>query len=295
MTPSRCLLLALILTLPVRGARAADLAAPPPAPPPPLAFELADEGDHTGAALEFRRAATEESDPLRRAGWYWHAGHAYFQAGDYARAESMLGRGEALGADWQAAGLLLRAEIARAAGRPDEALFYYDSLIAAPPASDAGGFARRARLALLLERRDVSAARAALADWPAAPPAAARAVADYARGRDRSPALGGALGLVPGLGYAYAGEYATALRSLILNSLFLFGMWHTAEEESWGAFAAITFFELTWYSGSIYGGIDASHRHNRRRAERAALRVRGGARWQPDAPAAPAVSLTFTY
>ena len=65
--------------------------------------------------------------------------------------------------------------------------------------------------------------------------------------------MGGLLGLVPGLGYAYSGEHANALRCLILNGLFIFGMVHTAENDDWGAFSVISFFELTWYSGSIYG------------------------------------------
>ena len=35
----------------------------------------------------------------------------------------------------------------------------------------------------------------------------------------KKPWLGGVLGLVPGLGYVYSGEYANAARSLILNGL----------------------------------------------------------------------------
>ena len=72
--------------------------------------------------------------------------------------------------------------------------------------------------------------------------------------------FGGVLGLVPGLGYAYSGEYANAVRSLILNSLFIWGMVETADDDQWGLFALVTFGEFTWYSGSIYGGIDAAHR-----------------------------------
>jgi hypothetical protein len=36
--------------------------------------------------------------------------------------------------------------------------------------------------------------------------------------------------------------------------------------------------EFTWYSGSVYGGVDAAHRYNRRRLEEAAGAVRGGER-----------------
>jgi hypothetical protein len=101
--------------------------------------------------------------------------------------------------------------------------------------------------------------------------------------------------MVPGLGYAYSGEYANALRSLILNGVFGFGMWHTAREEQWGAFGVITFCEFTWYSGSIYGGIDAAHRYNRERLEEAAEAIRGGADFEPDVAAWPLLRLKFTF
>jgi hypothetical protein len=72
---------------------------------------------------------------------------------------------------------------------------------------------------------------------------------------------------VPGAGYWYSGEVANGFRSLILNGLFLAAMAYAAEEDHWGAFAGLAFFEITWYSGSIYGGIDAAHRYNRRGVE----------------------------
>ena len=71
------------------------------------------------------------------------------------------------------------------------------------------------------------------------------------------PWVGGVLGLVPGLGYVYSGEFANGARSLILNGLFIWGMVETAEREQWAAFSVLTFFEFTWYSGSIYGGAEA--------------------------------------
>ena len=44
-----------------------------------------------------------------------------------------------------------------------------------------------------------------------------------------------------------------------------------------------------------YGGLDASHRYNRRRADDAAATVRGGAAWRPDESALPTLSLLFTF
>ena len=100
---------------------------------------------------------------------------------------------------------------------------------------------------------------------------------------------------MPGLGYAYSGEYANAARSLILNGLFMWGMAETADDDLWGAFAVLTFAEFTWYSGSIYGGIDAAHRHNERRLDGAVAEIRGERRLQPDFSAVPLVALKFEF
>jgi hypothetical protein len=92
-----------------------------------------------------------------------------------------------------------------------------------------------------------------------------QALDEYIHASKKSPLIGGLAGLFPGGGYWYSGEIANGFRSLLMNSLFMFGMYHTAEHNQWGAFGVITFFEITWYSGSIYGGIDAAHRYNRDR------------------------------
>ena len=121
------------------------------------------------------------------------------------------------------------------------------------------------------------------------------AVERYRAGRDKRPRLGGWLGLIPGLGYAYSGEYANAFRSLLLNSLFIYGMADSAQRENWGAFSAIAFFELTWYTGSIYGGIDAAHRFNRRRLEDAERAILGASRFEPITPHLPLLHFRFEF
>ncbi len=117
----------------------------------------------------------------------------------------------------------------------------------------------------------------------------------YERGRDKRPALGGVLGMIPGMGYAYAGEYANAFRSVILNALFIYGMVDTAQNNHWGGFAVITFFEITWYTGSIDGGIDASHRYNQRRLERTLQEIEGDSRFQPEWEQLPTILLRYAF
>ena len=191
--------------------------------------------------------------------------------------------------------LLLRGENAVETGRWDESAFYFEGAIDAASADPQRIYAARKLAASRVRLKDLSAAEAALDRSPIPEADGRDALEVYRDGSDKRPGLGGALGMLPGFGYFYAGEWANGFRSLILNSLFIFGMVHTAENEQWGAFAVITFFEFTWYSGSIYGGIDASHRFNRRREEKCVDEIVGDARFEPDYSVLPSVSLQFRF
>jgi hypothetical protein len=57
----------------------------------------------------------------------------------------------------------------------------------------------------------------------------------------------------------------------------------------------ISFFELTWYTGSIYGGIDASHRYNQRRLDRTLDAVDVGDSVQPDWRELPLLVLRYPF
>ena len=109
-----------------------------------------------------------------------------------------------------------------------------------------------------------------------------QALEEYANGKDKSPLIGGLWGLIPGAGYFYSGEPANGFRSLLLNALFIYGLIDTAEKEQWGAFTAIAFFEVTWYSGSIYGGMDSAHRHNKERLDETLYAIDGQTSYHPD-------------
>ena len=101
------------------------------------------------------------------------------------------------------------------------------------------------------------------------------------------------MGIIPGLGYVYSGEYGNAVRSLILNALFIYGMVDTAQEDQWGGFGIITFFELTWYTGSIYGGFDAAHRYNQERLLSVAEEIDGDLNLRPDFAKFPVIRLRY--
>lgn len=265
-------------------------------PPLRLARELAAEGNHAAAALEFRRLALAAELPTDRAGFAWAAAHEYVRNATWPAAEKMLDCAENADPSLELPVLLLRAEGAAALRQPEAADFYFQAARenrAAP--DDLRRYAARRSAALLAGMQKTAAARAALDDAPGEHAPARQALEEYAAGRDKKPLLGGILGIIPGLGYAYAGEYANAARSLILNGLFIFGMVNTAQHDEWGAFAVITFFEFTWYSGSIYGGLDAAHRYNRRRLQNCQDRIIGGAGFKPDWQRLPLVTLQFEF
>lgn len=226
-----------------------------------------------------------------RAGFAWSAAFERRRAGDAARADALLDAAEDEHALPGAMIAALRGELALDRRLPAEAAFHFES---AARIDDPEGraYAARRQVVAHLRARDIPSA---LRTAQAAGDDAEAAVKDYQEGRDKSPSIGGWLGIVPGLGYAYAGEYANAFRSLMLNSLFIWGMLETAERDQWGAFAVITFFEMTWYTGRIYGGIDASHRYNRRRLARAEAAITAGYSLQPDYEALPALNLRYRF
>ena len=82
---------------------------------------------------------------------------------------------------------------------------------------------------------------------------------------------------------------------IILNGLFIWGMVETAADDEWAVFSVLTFAEFTWYSGSIYGGIDSAHRHNQRRLDAAVNDVRGDKTLRPISSQVPIFSLKFEF
>ena len=261
-----------------------------------LALNLSNEGRHDAAATEYRRLALTAADPVAAGQWYWWAAHEYARGRQVEASNRMLDRAE------DAAPLALnmpvawlRADNASVAGDWAAARFHYDSMRLAADAETLREAALRGAAATRLREGDADGARQALAGDGPELVAARKAMAKYTGRRDKKPWVGGVLGLVPGLGYVYSGEYASATRSLILNSLFIWGMVEAADRDLWGVFAVVTFAEMTWYSGSIYGGIDAAHRHNARRLNETATAVRGSGRAAPDMAAWPLVTLHFQY
>ncbi len=260
-----------------------------------LAKELSGEGQHAPAALEYRRLALSATAARARGGWFWAAAYEYSLARQWDLAPALLDRAEDSDQELKPLALLLRAEVASAGNNHVEAVYYLQSAVGEGTTPDMRKYIVRRMAGEYLRAGQNEQARKALSQAPGEEDAALAALARYERERDKSPIWGGVLGLVPGLGYMYSGEYATGFRSLILNGLFMGAMVYSGMEDQWGAFAVISFFEITWYSGSIYGGVDAANRYNRNRRERCLEAVQGQAAFVPDFKQLPVVSLQFKF
>lgn len=287
----RCSMFALFLTLP---------ATPAFASPSTLPLQLHAEGRHADAAIEYRRLALDTDVADDQAGWFWCAADEYRHADATSLAGAMLKRADNASPRVQRESLLVHGELALQERNWSEADFYFqtstpDTPIADGVAADWRRYAARRSAMARIKAGNLNGARQALAGLPAAETNAFAALDRYAAAPRKKPWVGGLLGLIPGLGYAYSGEYANGARSLILNSLFIFGMATTADHDQWGGFAAITFFETTWYSGSIYGGIDAAHRYNDSQLDTCAAGLMQGATFAPDPARLPLVSLQFKF
>lgn len=259
-----------------------------------LAILLAGEQDHHAAAIEFRRLAMNETNAA--AAYLLASVHEYLQTGENEPVPKLLDQAERANTSIRITSLFYRAEQARQNQKFDEASFYYQTLLDDPETpEDYKNWAARQLAVIELRAGNTEQAEAFLQRAPTPSEPGLNALSVYREGHDKRPVLGGTLGLIPGLGYFYSGEYANGLRSIILNSLFIFGMVATAEEDQWGGFAVITFFEITWYSGSIYGGVDAAHRYNKHRTDTCADAITGKSRYEMDAPTLPIFSLRFEF
>lgn len=264
------------------------------AAPEPLALQLVREKDYTGAALEYRRTLESASTPEERGGWHWASAWAYLRGNAADRAEKQLDAAEEVTAMPAAPTLWLRAESAESR-KEDSAAVYFWKTLAANGDLEYRRFASLRLSAHELRNGRTGAARDALALSPADEQARREILENYLRAPRKSPTIGGLLGLIPGVGYAYSGEYSNAARSAILNGLFIWIMARTAQDDSWGAFALASFFELTWYSGSIYGGIDAAHRYNQRLLQEAEQGLLEGVRAEPEPIAFPIIQVRFRF
>jgi TolA-binding protein len=101
----------------------------------------------------------------------------------------------------------------------------------------------------------------------------ARALADAAHEGEqlprKSPAMAGLMSaVIPGTGHFYTGRWRDGTLALLLNAAFLAAGIEAVSAGNEAAAGLLLFFEAAWYSGAIYGAVNAAHKHNRDLEER---------------------------
>lgn len=79
----------------------------------------------------------------------------------------------------------------------------------------------------------------------------------------KDPLVAALLSIIPGAGHMYLGQWGTGVTALAWNTLFIAAAVSAWISGDWGVAAVLTFAELGWYSGSMFGAISGAFRHNR--------------------------------
>jgi TolA-binding protein len=100
-----------------------------------------------------------------------------------------------------------------------------------------------------------------------------RALAEAARAGEhlprKSPALAGLMSaVIPGTGHFYTGRFRDGAIALLLNGAFLAAGVEAVSAGNEAAAGLLLFFEAAWYSGAIYGAVNAAQKYNRDLEER---------------------------
>ena len=79
----------------------------------------------------------------------------------------------------------------------------------------------------------------------------------------KSPGTAGVLAILPGAGYLYCNRPRDALISFLLNGGLIYAAYEAFDNDMIALGSVITFVEIGFYSGNIYGSISSAHKYNR--------------------------------
>jgi tetratricopeptide (TPR) repeat protein len=258
-----------------------------------LAKQLDSSSEYKQSAIEFRRAALFATNKADIAALSMFAADEYIKANLFRQSLEQLDKAGEHSANLDNELALLYAKVNEKLKNLESAKFYLE-----PLTFEGGDIAKYSTLniaALNVQNNQIRDAEIVLRNADFDTSKELMTIQNYNKAKDKKPWLGGVLGIIPGLGYAYSGEYANGLRSLILNAIFIFGMVETADEDQWGLFSVVTFFELTWYTGSIYGGIDSAHRYNQARMQECVNDILGDTDFKFETEKIPTVKVSFQF
>ena len=84
----------------------------------------------------------------------------------------------------------------------------------------------------------------------------------------KNPAIAGFASIIPGAGYMYCNRYRDALLSFLLNGSLMLAAYESFDDDNNALGGLITFVEIGFYTGNIYGAITSAHKYNRNQTGR---------------------------
>jgi tetratricopeptide (TPR) repeat protein len=79
----------------------------------------------------------------------------------------------------------------------------------------------------------------------------------------KSPAVAGWLSVIPGAGFLYCGRYQDALTAFLLNAGLMLAAYESFKDDNYALGGVISFVELGFYAGNIYGAVGSTHKYNK--------------------------------
>ena len=91
-----------------------------------------------------------------------------------------------------------------------------------------------------------------------------QALAEEPKMKRKSPKLAGTLAVLPGAGYLYCGRYQDALIAFLVNGGLIWAAYESFDNDLYALGTVITFVEIGFYAGNIYGSVASAHKYNRK-------------------------------
>jgi tetratricopeptide (TPR) repeat protein len=268
---------------------------------------LMREGEYFRAITEYRRFLFDYPQDPRRAMVHFRIGLALYRSQQYEEAlktfhevaqrypETPYGKQAWL---WQGESLLRQAQYQAAEQ-------FYTQMLEQFTDDEVGQLGRYQRgWALLYQRKWQDASRQFQQITPESPfYRLAHRLAEEVLVSDqlpsKSPLVAGILsGVLPGSGQLYNGRRGDALLAFFLNGLFIAGITQAVAHEELAIAGVLSFFEVGWYIGNIYGAINGAHKYNRQTEETFLRNLENRYRFQPPEGKQPhiyRVQLGFTF
>jgi tetratricopeptide (TPR) repeat protein len=81
----------------------------------------------------------------------------------------------------------------------------------------------------------------------------------------KNPRLAGFLSVIPGAGYLYCERYQDALIAFLINGALIYAAYESFDEGNPALGGLLTFVEVGFYAGNIYGAVTSAHKYNRKK------------------------------